>query len=1145
MSEPGITPEEILNFAIDQIPVPVIIASAPDVTITHFNRAALDLLARTDTEITGIPLEAHREYWPTFYPDGTPYQIEDLPLTRAIKKGEVSKDVEIIVRNPDGDRWILARAAPLRDKDGNIVAGIVAFPEITNRKRAEKAARAYDRLCRMAKDLICLADIETATFTQVNPAFTAALGYSEEELLGRPFLDYVHPDDRAKTVAVIEEKLKQGAEVISFINRYRCQNGSYRWLDWNSHPVEKEGVTYAIAHDITERKKAEEELRTAYQFLDRVIDLSPFSMWISDIRGTVIRANRALCQTINLSSEAIIGSYNVLKDRNLEQAGVMDRVREVFERHRPARFSIPWKAEYSGAEGFEKARDMFIDVAIFPILDQEGKLTNVACQWVDITDQKTAEKALEESLLRQQAAVRAGRVGLWDWDLSTDKVSYSAEWKRQIGYEEDEISDDFYEWESRVHPDDLQSTLEAIRGNIDSDRTTYYEVEFRFRHQDGSYRWILAPATILRDEKGQACRVMGTHIDITERKRAEEELRRSEELLRQTGEMALVGGWEIDLATDTVTWSQTTRTIHEVREDYQPTLAEAINFFDPAARPKLTEAIRKAREEGSPYDLELPLITARGRKLWTRAIGKADFRDGSCVRVHGTFQDITTFKEVADALEESERRYRQLVENINDAIFSIDREGIITYISPVIEEITGYRPEETAGKHFADFIFEEDLAAARRQFESIIGGRDETREYRLLHKQGGAHWVRISARSLRVEGEIVGLQGTVADIEERKRIEAELIKARNLESLGLLAGGIAHDFNNILTAILGNISYLRMGIDKDSAAEEVLTEAEAACRQANHLTHQLLTFSSGGQPIAKTASLEKILREAARFSLHGSNVKCRFRMDDDLRPVLVDSGQIAQVINNLVINADQAMPEGGEIEIRCLNREVAENEFTGLDPGWYVRIEIADQGIGIGPDQLSRIFDPYFTTKEKGRGLGLATAFSIIKNHRGRLTVDSSPGEGTVFTILLPAAAGTVEEEKEEERIIRGGGRILVMDDEPAVLKTAARVLESLGYQVGTAREGKEAVEIYHKALSAGSPFKAVILDLTVQGGMGGEKTLVELKKLDPRVKAIVSSGYSTDGVMAEYKAAGFAGMIAKPYDMRTFSRVVADVLNG
>lgn len=383
------------------------------------------------------------------------------------------------------------------------------------------------------------------------------------------------------------------------------------------------------------------------------------------------------------------------------------------------------------------------------------------------------------------------------------------------------------------------------------------------------------------------------------------------------------------------------------------------------------------------------------------------------------------------------------------------------------------------------------------------------------------------------------------DITEQKRMEAELQRAQKLESVGVLAGGIAHDFNNLLTGILGNVSLAKLEAQRagHDAVADLLTDAEIASLRAKGLTNQLLTFSTGGAPVKATVSITKLLRESAQFALRGSNVDCRFEIAADLWLVDADEGQLSQVVNNLLINARQAMPQGGIVNLSAENRDVG-TDLPTLTPGRYVLISVVDQGMGIPAEHLPRVFDPYFTTKQTGSGLGLSTTHSIVRNHGGHIRVESVVGRGTSFFIYLPASQRPVAvDAAEKTEFTYGQGRVLVMDDDEAVRNLAARVLRGAGYQVELAADGAEAIASYQRAKRAGAPFDVVLLDLTVVGGMGGEETVRRLRGFDPQVRAIVSSGYSTEATMSDYTRYGFDGVVPKPYTVSELTRVVAAVL--
>jgi len=374
------------------------------------------------------------------------------------------------------------------------------------------------------------------------------------------------------------------------------------------------------------------------------------------------------------------------------------------------------------------------------------------------------------------------------------------------------------------------------------------------------------------------------------------------------------------------------------------------------------------------------------------------------------------------------------------------------------------------------------------------------------------------------------------------------LKMDKLESVGLLAGGIAHDFNNILTAIIGNVSLMKMNIrnknlDDKEKLINLLTEIERASNQSKDLTHQLLIFAKGGNPILKTVFIGKLLRESANFALTGSNVLCDYNIPNDLWPVEIDEGQMNQVVHNIVVNAAHAMHEGGILRIVARNIAVDGKEILPLEKGKYVNISFEDGGYGISEENIDKIFDPYFTTKQMGSGLGLTTTHSIIKKHKGTILVDSQVGVGTTFNIYLPASQKVIEEKPTKTRVtLTGKGKVLVMDDEQMLRSVVSEMLQVLGYEAVCVKDGFEAIEVYIESMRT-APFDAVIMDLTVPGRMGGKETIKRLLDIDPNVKAIVSSGYSNNPVMANHKEYGFKDVIAKPYSIEKLGEVLNNVV--
>jgi len=500
------------------------------------------------------------------------------------------------------------------------------------------------------------------------------------------------------------------------------------------------------------------------------------------------------------------------------------------------------------------------------------------------------------------------------------------------------------------------------------------------------------------------------------------------------------------------------------------------------------------------------------------------------------------------ALLESMERYRRLFERNLAGVFQADLNGEIRTSNQAFAAMLGYSDADVlVGKSIVDLSPEPDQI--RRFLEELATvGRVHNSEFTMTTRDGAPVTVMMNAgRITETGGDDRFIEAIAIDVSDRNRaeevrrhLELRSQQSQKLDSLGVLAGGIAHDFNNMLMAILSNISLAKRPANSAEETLRRLNEAEDVCLRATSLTQQLLTFSKGGRPIRKTAAIGRLVEEGTATAARSGNCHYDCRCNPDLWSVEVDEGQITQVVQNLVLNSIQAMPRGGTVSVGVDNAHVTEGDIPTLEAGRFVRIEVVDTGEGIPDDSLESIFDPFFTTKKGGSGLGLATAFSIVRSHGGAIVVHSEPNRGSKFEVYLPAS------EKDEsapetaaDDSVHGHGRLLIMDDDEAVRSAASELLGTIGYEVDTAADGVQAITLYREAMEAGDPYRAVVLDLTVPAGVGGRETMARLLEIDPGVKAIVSSGYSTDPVMANYREHGFSGVAVKPYRLADLAKTL------
>lgn len=584
-------------------------------------------------------------------------------------------------------------------------------------------------------------------------------------------------------------------------------------------------------------------------------------------------------------------------------------------------------------------------------------------------------------------------------------------------------------------------------------------------------------------------------------------------------------------------------------------LDSVLTLFAPQDRERVATYVRsRLHGEESPTHYEYRGMHKDGSVIWLDNIVRVvDWEDAPALQ--STVVDITARKQAEEALRHQRDWLDVTLASIGDAVIATDTSGTITLINRIAAELTGWPVPEALGRSI-DEVFHIRNEHTKQPVDSpvdkvlrhgtIVGLANHTV---LVTRDGRDISIADSGAPIRgADGTLHGVVLVFRDVSEQRRLESELLRAQKVESVGVLAGGIAHDFNNLLTGIMGNLSLAKRFAASQDRVVVRLTEAENACQRATALTYQLLTFAKGGVPIRETVSIAELLTESATFAVRGSKVRVDVTIAEDIWPGNVDGGQVSQVIHNVVLNAVQAMPEGGHIQVAAENCVVHGGEVPTLRGGNYVKITVHDDGDGIPAEVLPNIFDPYFSTKEEGSGLGLATAYATVRKHDGYITVTSETGRGTTFAIYLPASDQPLVHVSETAPLAiqgQGSGRVLIMDDEAMIREILQVMLEYTGYTVDSASDGMEAVALYQQAQEAGQPYALVILDVTVPGGMGGLETLVQLQALDPQVTALISSGYANDPVLANFAAYGFRGVLTKPYTEQGLQEALQRVMGS
>lgn len=588
-------------------------------------------------------------------------------------------------------------------------------------------------------------------------------------------------------------------------------------------------------------------------------------------------------------------------------------------------------------------------------------------------------------------------------------------------------------------------------------------------------------------------------------------------------------------------------TPEEVREDASPLFA----LIHPGDLDACVESIRLSARDLTPWGGEFRVTLRDGSRRWIGANSVPHREADGSTLWHGFITDATERKLMESELRESRLLTEKIIATVPVRVFWKDRDLVYLGCNAMFAQDAGYAdPKDIVGKDDFGLAWRSEAESYRADDRAVIEGGlpkllfEETQ----TTPNGGKIVLLTSKTPLRdSKGEVIGVLGSYVDVTELKRAEENRAKLQRLESLGMLAGGIAHDFNNILTAIVGNLCLLESET-QGGAAAELIREAQAACDIAKGLSNQLLTFAKGGAPIVKTLDLRSVIREAASFASRGTSARCVFDLGESPLVVAADEVQVSQVIQNLVLNAAQAMPLGGTVTLRAAGVAAGPPGDPGGGGRRFVRVTVEDEGPGVPAEHRASIFDPYFSTKALGRGLGLAMCHSIMGRHGGSIAVDADAGAGAgaTFVLRFPAeSVAAVTPEAPQAVPASRRGRVLIMDDEPSVSMVLKRMLERMGCRARTVADGAAAVSAYGDAMKDGERYDGVILDLTIRGGVGGREVLEMLKALDPEVRALISSGYSNAPIMAEYAANGFRGVLRKPYRNREVSESIGLLLDG
>ncbi len=956
-------------------------------------------------------------------------------------------------------------------------------------------------------------------FLDVNNAFESMTGLKRDNIIGKKATE-VLPVFR-DLITDLNDKYCKGAftgESAKLENHFELLGCWYEVIVYSNKP----GFIVTCFRNITERMKREAELQETLKLFNILIESSPNLISIFDKDGTYIEVSPALAKVIGLPPEKIKGKTFA----ELLPPEVEFEFRKTIVKLQEKQQVIP-KTETMQIDG----NNYIFQTWLFPLGAKGTDKELFGAISIDITQHNKAQAELKDAHQKLLTILDNMGIVVYVIDLETYEILYinnygKKEWGNVVGMKCWQVLQ-----EKQTGPCDFCTNENAGVYQWDkyiSKTKKWYEC----RHNT-ALQWI----------DGRMVRLV-TAIDITDWKQVER--------LKLTYENTDVI-WKYDVQTKKMVFTKG----WEKLLGYQPGEREYdynwwINSIHPDNVPVFKTALKDYIERKNKYlEFEHQIKTKSGhwKWVWTRGICTEWDSQGKPLKFSGIHTDITQNKLLENNLREANEKLNTVIDSSPLAIICIDSEGFVTSWNKAAEKIFGWTKKEVLGK-FNPIVPDNKREEFCDLIEGAIYKHKQVTGREVVHKKKDGTLVDISVSTAPLydsKGLVTGLLAMLEDITFRKKMEEDLLKDSRLESIGFLAGGIAHDFNNFLAVILGNISMISKEIKQEHKFFKRLKNAEKAIQQAVKLTNQLQTFARGGAPVKKTASIEKLIREVTSFTLSGSNVHCNLSFPEDLNYVDIDEGQISQVVNNIIMNAVQAMPEGGTLIISAEDFIVEKGESSqssSLKEGLYVKLMIQDNGKGIAEKNIEKIFDPFFSTKVEGSGMGLATAYSIVKRHGGCIDVESQVGFGTTFCIYLPASSQkTITYKNEDEILLNGVGRVLFMDDLASVRTMVGDMATVLGYEVSFAHNGQEAVQMYKQAIDNNETFDAVILDLTVPGSMGGKNAAKEILSIDKNANLIVSSGYSNNPLLANYNDYGFKGFISKPYKVENLSKVLKEVI--
>jgi two-component system, cell cycle sensor histidine kinase and response regulator CckA len=1106
-----------------------------------------------------------------FRPDGTPRPVEEAPPLRALN-GESVHNQEEIVRMPGtGElRHRQINAEPVRDDSGTIIGSVSVVRDITGWKRAEEALHQQNEWLRVTLSSIgdaVLATDEAGRVAFMNRVAADLTGWTEQEALGRPAQEVfrvIHENTRELAEDIIARVLRDNA-VVALANHSALltrKGGEVPVADTAAPIRDPAGNVTGVVivfHDVTANRRAQAELLAAHEEtiveknrLSALLEALPVGVALLDAEGGQLDSNTAFEQIWAgpRPTPRSVGDYAAYKAW-WPETGQPVRPEE-WASARAVRKGETTVNQEIQIERTDGTRALVLNGAA-PIFDAHGRIAGSAVAIQDVTEWKRAVEALRENeaLMRSffdSPGVMRGVVELIDGKIV--HVSCNTVAAKMYGLDRESVSG-----RSAIEAGATEETARMWTGMYQDTRRTGgpVSVEYPRQRPDGEIRWLWGTACYLGTAASGHDRFAYTCLDITDRKRAERALSDSEERLRFALETSHTGAWDLDLTDHSAYRSLEHDRIFGYAELLpQWTYEMFLEHVLPEDRDGVNSSYQHAMATGGDWGFECRIRRTDGEIRWIWAAGRHRLgATGGRRRMAGIVQDITERKEAEAAFRHSAQQLQDLMDNSPGIIFIKDLEGRFIAVNRSLERLLGVSRDELRGKTDYDILPREVADSFREHDRTVTESGIPVQVEEAVELAGGEKHVFLANKfPLRdVDGKIYAVCGISTDVTARKQSEERLRQSQKLESIGLLAGGVAHDFNNLLVGVIGNASLAQEMMAPGHPAVEMMERVIKTGEQLAHLTRQMLAYAGKGRFVLESLDLSALVRDIGELVRPSIPKKVAVHLDlaEDLPSVQADRGQAQQIVMNLVINAAEAIgSRDGLITVRTGTRLVDDRfvrlhpEAADLRPGKYVVLEVRDTGCGMDAAVKAKIFDPFFSTKFTGRGLGLAAVAGILRGHKGAIMVNSEPGRGSSFTVLFPSAAHPALRQEPVPRVpARGSGVVLVIDDEQVVRETAKQALERSGYTVLTAYGGLAGIDLLRR--NPGS-IDLVILDLSMPG-MSGEETLPELRMIRPEVKVLVSSGYSEAEVLAMFQGQRVSGFVQKPYTSSGLAEKVKRVL--